>query len=98
MHEHGLARELWPQLRGIAQTRGLRRVERIEMIVGLLHGATADTLVHSFEHAFVGSHFQGAAVKVTIVEPGEEFTPPNSERATRATGWEILVVRMEGQE
>jgi Zn finger protein HypA/HybF involved in hydrogenase expression len=98
MHEHGLAKELWPQLRGIAETKNLRRVDRIEMIVGLLHGATAEVLVHSFEHAFAGTTFQGASVRVTIVEPGEEFTPPNSDRPALASGWEILVVRIEGQE
>lgn len=98
MHEHGLARELWPQLKGIAETKGLRRVDRVEMIVGLLHGVTAELLAHSFEHAFAGSTFQGARVQITVVEPGEEFTPPNSDRPARASGWEILVVRIEGEE
>jgi Zn finger protein HypA/HybF involved in hydrogenase expression len=98
MHEHGLAKELWPQLQGIAEMKGLRRVERVVMIVGLLHGATAETLAHSFEHAFAGSAFHGARVEVTIVDPGDEFTPPNSDRSVRASGWELLIVRMEGQE
>ncbi len=98
MHEHGLAKELWPQLKGIAETRGLRRVDCVEMIVGLLHGATAEFLAHSFEHAFAGTTFQGARVKITIVEPGQEFTPPNSDRPTAASGWELLVIKMEGLE
>jgi Zn finger protein HypA/HybF involved in hydrogenase expression len=98
MHEHGLAKELWPQLQGIAEMKGLRRVDRVEMIVGLLHGASAEFLAHSFEHAFAGSTFQGARVHITIVEPGEEFTPPNSDQPTLASGWELLVVKMEGQE
>ena len=98
MHEHGLAKELWPQLQGIAEMKGLRRVDLVEMIVGLRHGASAEFLAHSFEHAFAGSTFQGARVVVTIVDPGEEFTPPNSDSPTRASGWELLVLKMEGQE
>ena len=98
MHEHGLAKELWPQLQGIAQIKGLRRVERVEMIVGMLHGVTAELLVHSFEHAFAGTSFHGAKVVVTVVDPGDEYVPPNSDRTMKASGWELLVVRMEGQE
>lgn len=98
MHEHGLARELWPQLQGIAEMRGLQRVDRVEMIVGLLHGVTADVLVHSLEHTFAGSSFQGAAVVVTVVEAGQEYVPPNSDRRVAASGWEVLVLKMEGRE
>ena len=71
MHEHGLAKELWPQLRAIAEAKGLRRVYYLEMIVGMLHGVTAETLEHSFEHAFEGTGFQDADVEVVIVDPGE---------------------------
>jgi Zn finger protein HypA/HybF involved in hydrogenase expression len=98
MHEHGLAKELWPQLQGIAETKGLRRIEAVEMIVGMLHGVAAEMLAHSFEHAFAGSNFQGARVTVTIVDPGDEYTPPNSDRSVKASGWELLIVRMEGEE
>ena len=98
MHEHGLAKELWPQLRGIAEMKGLRRVQRVEMIVGMLHGVSAELLIHSFEHAFAGSTFQGAEVVITIVDPGEEYTPPNSDRVVQASGWELLVIEMEGLE
>ena len=98
MHEHGLAKELWPQLKGIAEMKGLRRVHRMEMIVGMLHGVSAELLIHSFEHAFAGSSFQGARVTITIVDPGDEYTPPNSDRTVKASGWELLIVRMEGRE
>ena len=98
MHEHGLARELWPQLQGIARGKGLDRVDRVDMIVGMLHGVSADFLAHSFEHAFEGSNFEGAAVTIEIVDPGQEFTPPGSNEPTQATGWELLVVRLEGRE
>jgi len=97
MHEHGLAKELWPQLRQIAEANGLARVTHLEMIVGLLHGVSAELLVHSFQHAFEGTCFEGAEVTVTIVEPGQEFTPPNSSERTTAHGWELLVVRLDDE-
>ncbi|HOD81302.1 MAG: hydrogenase nickel incorporation protein [Planctomycetes bacterium ADurb.Bin126] len=95
MHEHGLAKELWPQLQHIAQQKGMTRVRRLEMTVGLLHGVSADFLAHSFEHAFEGSLFEGAEVKITIVEPGEEFFL-RDDQSTTANGWEILVTAIEG--
>ena len=98
MHEHGLAKELLPQLRGIAEMKGLRRVERVEMIVGMLHGVSAEILVHSFEHAFAGTNFHGAKVVVTVIDPGQDYVPPNSDRTVKASGWELLVLMMEGQE
>jgi Zn finger protein HypA/HybF involved in hydrogenase expression len=99
MHEHGLARDLWPQLKQIADARGMARVRRLEMIVGMLHGVSSELLVHSFAHAFEGSIFEGAEVLITIVEPGQEYMPPNASGPSTAHGWELLVVRMEeGQE
>jgi Zn finger protein HypA/HybF involved in hydrogenase expression len=98
MHEHGLAKELWPQLQAIAETKGLRRVVYVEMIVGMLHGVTADTLEHSFGHAFAGSSFDGADVEIRVVDPGEEYVSPGTDEKVAANGWELLIVRLEGQE
>ncbi len=91
MHEHGLARELLPQLKEIASSMGLARVKRMEMTLGALHGVTCEMLVHSFQHVFEGTALQGAEVNILLVEPGQEFLPPNSSQATTATGWELLV-------
>jgi len=98
MHEHGLARDLWPQLQRIAQDNGLVKVRRLEMIVGMLHGVSGDFLAHSFQHAFEGSDFEGAQVQITIVDPGQEFTVANSDRPVVANGWEILITKIEGDE
>jgi Zn finger protein HypA/HybF involved in hydrogenase expression len=95
MHEHTLAKDLWPQLKQIADARGMVRVRRLEMIVGMLHGVSSELLVHSFTHAFEGSSFEGAEVFITIVEPGQEYMPPNTSQPAVAHGWELLVVRME---
>ena len=97
MHEHGLARELWPQLKRIAHEKGFSMVTGVEMVVGMLHGVTAEFLAHSFEHAFEGTGFEGASVKISIVDPGEQFTTPGQDDSRVAGGWELLVVRMEGE-
>ena len=98
MHEHGLAKELFPQLQNIAKNEGFERVTRIDMIVGTLHGVSPDFLAHSFEHAFEGTNFEGAVVHIQTVDPQEEFTPPNSDQPTVAHGWELLINRIEGEQ
>jgi Zn finger protein HypA/HybF involved in hydrogenase expression len=97
MSDDGLARQLWPQLQGVAEMKGLRRVQRLEMLVGLSHGVSAEMLMQSLEHAFAGSGFQGAKVSVTVIGAGQEYTQPNSGQRLKASGWELLVVRMEGE-
>ena len=98
MHEHGLAKELFPQLQNIAKNEGFQRVTRIDMTIGTLHGVSADFLAHSFEHAFEGTNFEGAVVNISTVDPEDEFTPPNSDQPTVAHGWELLISRIEGEE
>ena len=97
MHEHGLAKDLWPQLRQIAENSGFLTVTRVDMTVGSLHGVSAEFLAHSFQHAFEGSMFDGAAVNITIIDPGCDFRPPGRSDHTIATGWEILITRLEGE-
>jgi Zn finger protein HypA/HybF involved in hydrogenase expression len=97
MHEHGLAKELWPQLRRLAKEKGLSRVTRVEMVIGTLHGVSGDFLAHSFEHAFEGSGFAGAEVRITIVDPGQDIRLPGAARSRTASGWELMVTGMEGQ-
>ncbi len=98
MHEHGLAKELWPQLQQLAENKKFNKVVRIDMIVGMLHGVSGDFLAHSFEHAFENTYFQGAQVNITVVDPGEQLpgqdegSPPST-----ASGWELMVTRIEGQ-
>ena len=97
MHEHGLAKELWPQLQQIARAKGFAKVTRVKMTVGMLHGVAAEFLAHSFEHAFEGTDFEGAEMDITIVDPQQEFTPPGAAESMTATGWELLITTIEGE-
>ena len=98
MHEHGLAKELWPQLQQIAEQNEFTKVTRVEMIVGSLHGVSADFLAHSFvDHAFCGTKFEGAEMNVTVVDPEQEFVPPGQSDPIQAGGWELLISCMEGE-
>jgi len=95
MHEHGLARELWPQLKQIAETNEYVKVTRVDMTVGSLHGVSADFLAHSFEHAFEGTYFEGAEMNITVVDPEQEVELPG-QAPDKAGGWELLITRMDG--
>jgi len=95
MREEGLVRDLLPQLERIAEDRELASVSRVEMIVGLLHGAAAERLVQTFEQAFEGTRLKGAKVAVTVVKPGQPYTAPRAERPCVASGWEIFICRVE---
>lgn len=97
MHEHRLAKELWPQLKQLAEDKGFKKVTRVEMTVGMLHGVAADFLAHSFEHAFEGTGFEGAEMEITIVDPGQQFTLPGDNKQTTATGWELTITSIEGE-
>ena len=97
MHEHGLAKELWPQMKALAEERGFKTVSRVEMVVGSLHGVTSDFLAHSFEHAFEGTNFEGAPVEITLVDPAESFTPAGAEKPMVANGWELMITAIEGE-
>ena len=96
MHEHGLAKELWPQLQQLAEDKSFAKVTRIDMTVGMLHGVSAEFLAHSFEHAFEDTNFEGAQVNVTIVDPGDELPSQDEGETTNANGWELMVTAIEG--
>jgi hypothetical protein len=97
MHEHGLAKELWPQMQQIAADGGFVKVTGVDMVVGSLHMVQGDFLVHSFvDHAFGGTIFEGAEVNVRTVDPGERFTPAGSGEPRTADGWELMITRIEG--
>jgi len=97
MHEHSLAKEIWPQLQQIAASKGLVRVTCVEMTVGMLHGVSADFLEHSLGHAFEGTGFEGAVVNITVVDPGQEYDLPGTDDPQTANGWELLISKMEGE-
>ena len=69
-----------------------------EMTVGLLHGVSADFLAHSLGHAFEGTGFEGAEVNVTVVDPGQEYDLPGADQPQTASGWELLISTMEGEQ
>ena len=97
MHEHGLAKELWPELKQIAERGGFVTVSRVDMTVGSLHGISGELLAPSFAHAFEGTNFEGATVNVTVVDPGSRITAAGGSDRITTSGWELLVTRIEGQ-
>ena len=98
MHEHGLAKELWPEMQRIAQDSGFKQVSRVDMTVGSLHGVAPDFLKHSFvDHAFEGTIFAGAELNIVVVDPADELPAGPSGDKSAADGWELMITRIEGE-
>ena len=97
MHEHGLAKELWPEMQRIAEQGGFKKVTRVDMTVGSLHGVSADFLAHSFvDHAFTGTIFEGAELNISLVDPTQQYSTPDQDAPVAASGWELMITRIEG--
>lgn len=97
MPERRLANELWPQLKDLAEIHGYLRVTRVDMIVGSLHGSSAETLADDFRKVFRGGAYQDADIRITLVTPGESYSVPNSEEPQQASGWDIQITAIEGE-
>ena len=98
MHAQELADELWPQLRQIAQVRGLQKVIRVEMTVGAMHKVQVAPLCEYFKQYFRGTNFQSAVLTVSTVAAGQMFSPPGADEPIPASGWEILITTLDGSE
>lgn len=98
MPQSGLAQELLPELKAIAKIHNYRKVYYIEMIVGRMHHVTADALEADLSLAFAGTPFSGADLEIRIVNAGETYRSRNSAEDVTANGFEVLVVRMTGDE
>jgi Zn finger protein HypA/HybF involved in hydrogenase expression len=97
MDERTLAADMLSQLQAIAGRSGYTWITRVEMVVGSLHGAAAETLVESLEDVFEGTQFEGAIVEVTLVGPQEEIKAPGRDDMMTTSGWELLITRIEGR-
>lgn len=98
MHEHKLARDLVPTFEKLARDNNLVRISRLVIDFGMLQAVEPDFLIHSFEHAFEGNPLlEGATVVVNVITPGTEITDPTGLKRP-ATGFEIIVRTIEGEE
>jgi Zn finger protein HypA/HybF involved in hydrogenase expression len=97
MSECELVNQLWPQLKAIADRSGFAWVTRIDLVVGSEHGLTKDALARALEEAFADTSFDDAHINVTVVGPNEQIKAPGRDDMMTTTGWEMLIVRMEGK-
>lgn len=96
MATESLVRDFWPQLQQIADAMGYFSVTSVTLKIGSSHGLKAADVEKQFKALFAGSVFAGARVMVEIVQPGQEFVAPNSDQLMTASGWELLVMKIEG--
>ncbi|MBI5723392.1 MAG: hypothetical protein HZA50_05495 [Planctomycetes bacterium] len=97
MATENLAGDFWPQLQQIADAMGYFRVTAVTMKIGSSHGLKAGEVEKQFSRLFAGSMFGGAKIIVQIVQPGQEFIAPNSDQLMTASGWELLVMKIDGE-
>jgi Zn finger protein HypA/HybF involved in hydrogenase expression len=97
VNERRLAEEMFPELEAVAVMRGLTWVTRVEMIVGLMHGVSAEGLAEEFERVFEDTNFDDAIIEIVIVQPQEEIKAPGRDDMMIANGWELLITKMEGR-
>ncbi len=93
----GLAHELLPELKAIANIHEYRKVYFVEMLVGVVHGVSAGDLEESFTQIFAKTIFAGADLEIRVIQAGEEYRPPNSSQDIAANGFELLIMRMTGE-
>lgn len=96
MPDSSLAQDLIPQLQAIAQGNGYRFVTRLELIVGSLHATAAEELKAQLLAMFEETVFEDVSLEVTVVEPMQEIRAPGRDETVAASGWEVLIVRIEG--
>ncbi len=96
MHEHKLARQIFPTLQELAQKNNLKKITKVVIDFGMFHMVEPDFLAHSFEHVFEGTIFEGAKVEANTIEPGQKIEAEDGSEKL-ATGHEIIIRKIEGQ-
>jgi len=92
-----IVRNIWPQLRKIAENNEYVTVSRVEMKIGGGYGVDAAAIQAGFDRIFEGSCFDGAAVSVSILPAGQEYQPPGRSDRAVASGWEFLITSIVGR-
>ena len=94
-------RGLLPQLRAVARAAELSFVARLHLIIGARHGLSAAAIVEQLETAFTagacGDAFDDVCLDITITAEGDKLPAPGRSDTMTATGWELLVAKIEGR-
>ncbi|MCD4823912.1 MAG: hypothetical protein K8S55_04850 [Phycisphaerae bacterium] len=101
MKAQTLAEQFAGQLKQIAGWTEYSHVSRVELLLGASYDVAAaelaacleDILERDFADTDIAA---GAAVNVTLVGEGEEFPAPGRDDIQTATGWELLVINIDG--
>ncbi len=96
MDETAMAQGLWQQVKAIAEFNGFAHVTRLELLVGSLQGASAEGLARALQSALEGDAFEDCRIEVRAVQPGQSYMPPGRREPAAASGWELLVTRIDG--
>ena len=94
-------RGLLPQLQAVARAGEFTFVSRLRLVVGVHHGLSAAEIAAQLEIAFAagecGDAFDDVALDVVVPHPGDELPAPGRSDTMTASGWEVLVAKIEGR-
>ncbi|MFH1368159.1 MAG: hydrogenase maturation nickel metallochaperone HypA [Elusimicrobiota bacterium] len=86
MHEIGIARDLWAEIKKIAADKKLGKISGVAIVVGESAGIDAHLLEHSFkDHIFPGSFAEGAELALSV----EKVKAKCSDCGREITGTEL---------
>jgi Zn finger protein HypA/HybF involved in hydrogenase expression len=91
-----LAEHLWPQISDIARKSGFTIVRRVDVVVGSRLGVDEEALEAAIEPMLYGTDADGATINVRVVQPGQTLKAPGRSDNMTATGFDILITRIEG--
>jgi len=101
MTDETFVRGLLPQLRAVARAGEFTFVTRLRLVVGVHHGLAEEEIVRQLDEAFAagacGDAFDDAVVEVVVTRPGDELPAPGRSDTMTASGWEVLVAKIEGR-
>jgi len=94
-------RDLLPQLQAVARAGDLAYVTRLHLILGVCHGFSTEILAAQLDAAFTaglcGDAFDDVRLHITLAAEGDELPAPGRSDTMTATGWELLVAKIEGR-
>jgi hypothetical protein len=100
LNADALVRDFADQLRQIAKVTEFAHISRLEMKIGAAYEIAAEELEDRFDDLldseFADSKLDGAVVSVTIVEAGSEIHVSTRDDLYTATGWDLLITKIDG--
>ena len=99
MNPKDIAKIYVDQFLEIEKVAPYKQISQISMIIGSEYNLDSNQLEIEFEDLLEdkpGCKIDGAIVNIRIVSPGDTYNMPSRDDIHVATGWEILINKLDG--